>query len=201
MYLLLFGVRGDLGRAEKTGEHPESLCLFAHASFARPFLFVHIPSKGPNPGCHFLGTNGLDGVWCVCQNSEHTDPLPSCLPAVTPSAPGRVLVSRNTKSSVVVQWDRPKHEEDLLGYYVDCCVAGSNVWEPCNHKPIGYNRCCLPRAPLLTFWAPNHCLGTKYKEQNPHRKHMAVRAAETMVETCQRSTHTLLLFSYLHTGT
>ncbi|EPY85790.1 myomesin-2 [Camelus ferus] len=43
-------------------------------------------------------------------------------------------------TSVVVQWDRPKHEEDLLGYYVDCCVAGSKVWEPCNHKPIGYNR-------------------------------------------------------------
>lgn len=67
-------------------------------------------------------------------------------PAVTPSAPGRVLVSRNTKSSVVVQWDRPKQGEDLLGYYVDCCVAGSNTWEPCNHKPIGYNRCC-PRGP------------------------------------------------------
>ncbi|KAK2094016.1 Myomesin-2 [Saguinus oedipus] len=59
---------------------------------------------------------------------------------VVPSAPGRVLASRNTKTSVVVQWDRPKHEEDLLGYYVDCCVAGTNAWEPCNHKPIGYNR-------------------------------------------------------------
>uniref|UniRef100_G3V7K1 Myomesin 2 n=1 Tax=Rattus norvegicus TaxID=10116 RepID=G3V7K1_RAT len=59
---------------------------------------------------------------------------------VVPSAPGRVLASRNTKTSVVVQWDRPKHEEDLLGYYVDCCVAGTNMWEPCNHKPIGYNR-------------------------------------------------------------
>lgn len=62
-------------------------------------------------------------------------------PAVVPSSPGRVLASRNTKTSVVVQWDRPKHEEDLLGYYVDCCVAGTNQWEPCNHKPIGYNRC------------------------------------------------------------
>lgn len=59
---------------------------------------------------------------------------------MVPSAPGRVLASRNTKTSVVVQWDRPKHEENLLGYYVDCCVAGTNLWEPCNHKPIGYNR-------------------------------------------------------------
>ncbi|XP_034508303.1 myomesin-2 [Ailuropoda melanoleuca] len=72
--------------------------------------------------------------------SEITAPIQAQDMIVVPSAPGRVLASRNTKTSVVVQWDRPKHEEDLLGYYVDCCVAGSNVWEPCNHKPIGYNR-------------------------------------------------------------
>uniref|UniRef100_A0A452SL41 Myomesin 2 n=1 Tax=Ursus americanus TaxID=9643 RepID=A0A452SL41_URSAM len=72
--------------------------------------------------------------------SEITAPIQAQDMIAVPSAPGRVLASRNTKTSVVVQWDRPKHEEDLLGYYVDCCVAGSNVWEPCNHKPIGYNR-------------------------------------------------------------
>ncbi|MEJ1274211.1 hypothetical protein NN561_005091 [Cricetulus griseus] len=72
--------------------------------------------------------------------SEITPPIQAQDMIVAPSAPGRVLASRNTKTSVVVQWDRPKHEEDLLGYYVDCCVAGTNLWEPCNHKPIGYNR-------------------------------------------------------------
>uniref|UniRef100_A0A8D1UD62 Myomesin 2 n=2 Tax=Sus scrofa TaxID=9823 RepID=A0A8D1UD62_PIG len=72
--------------------------------------------------------------------SEITSPIQAQDTIVVPSAPGRVLASRNTKTSVVVQWDQPKHGEDLLGYYVDCCVAGSNVWEPCNHKPIGYNR-------------------------------------------------------------
>ncbi|XP_031296238.1 myomesin-2 [Camelus dromedarius] len=72
--------------------------------------------------------------------SEITAPVQAQDTIAVPSAPGRVLASRNTKTSVVVQWDRPKHEEDLLGYYVDCCVAGSKVWEPCNHKPIGYNR-------------------------------------------------------------
>ncbi|MBZ3873329.1 Myomesin-2 [Sciurus carolinensis] len=55
-------------------------------------------------------------------------------------ASGRVFVSWNRKTSVVVQWDRLKHEEFLLGYYVDYCVAGTNLWELCNHKPIGYNR-------------------------------------------------------------
>ncbi|XP_066093913.1 myomesin-2 [Saccopteryx bilineata] len=72
--------------------------------------------------------------------SEITAPIQAQDALVTPSAPGQVLVSRNTKTSVVVEWDRSKCEEDLLGYYVDCSVAGSNVWEPCNHKPIGYNR-------------------------------------------------------------
>ncbi|KAM5278521.1 myomesin-2 isoform 2-T2 [Hipposideros larvatus] len=72
--------------------------------------------------------------------SEITPPIQAQDTIVTPSAPGRVLVSRNTKTSVVVQWDPPKQGEDLLGYYVDCCVAGSNVWEPCNHKPISYDR-------------------------------------------------------------
>ncbi|XP_030793349.1 LOW QUALITY PROTEIN: myomesin-2 [Rhinopithecus roxellana] len=76
----------------------------------------------------------------LSEPSEITSPIEAQDMTVVPSAPGRVLASRNTKTSVVVQWDRPKHEEDLLGYYVDCCVAGTNHWEPCNHKPIGYNR-------------------------------------------------------------
>ena len=60
--------------------------------------------------------------------------------SVVPSAPGRVVATRNTKTSVVVQWDKPKHEEDLYGYYIDYSVVGSNHWEPSNHKPIKYNR-------------------------------------------------------------
>ncbi|XP_037668866.1 myomesin-2 [Choloepus didactylus] len=72
--------------------------------------------------------------------SEITAPIQVQDTIVAPSAPGRVLASRNTKTSVVVQWEKPKHEEDLIGYYVDCCVAGTNNWEPCNHKPIDYNR-------------------------------------------------------------
>ncbi|ETE67455.1 hypothetical protein L345_06758, partial [Ophiophagus hannah] len=57
-----------------------------------------------------------------------------------PSAPGRVVATRNTKTSVIVNWEKPKHEEDLIGYYLDYSVVGSNHWEPCNHKPIKYNR-------------------------------------------------------------
>lgn len=78
-------------------------------------------------------------------------------------------MSRDTKSSVVVEWDRPKHHEDLLGYYVDCCVVGSNVWEPCNHKPIGYNKCVPSRSPPPE--APGRCLRAKVKMQNGAGSH------------------------------
>lgn len=62
----------------------------------------------------------------------------------------------------MVQWERPRQEEELLGYYVECCVAGSNRWEPCNHKPISYNRCPPPTPPPCReprFWAGHSALG------------------------------------------
>nr|XP_008541983.1 PREDICTED: myomesin-2 [Equus przewalskii] len=49
----------------------------------------------------------------LSEPSEITSPVQAQDTIVIPSAPGRVLASRNTRS---------------------------NVWEPCNHKPIGYNR-------------------------------------------------------------
>lgn len=72
--------------------------------------------------------------------SEITPPIQADDLLAVPSAPGRILATRNTKTSVVVQWDKPKQEEDLIGYYIDSSVVGSNHWEHCNHKPITYNR-------------------------------------------------------------
>uniref|UniRef100_A0AAR2J9Q2 Myomesin 2a n=1 Tax=Pygocentrus nattereri TaxID=42514 RepID=A0AAR2J9Q2_PYGNA len=57
-----------------------------------------------------------------------------------PSAPGQVIASRNTKTSAFVQWDPPKNLSNLMGYYVDCCVVGSKVWTPCNHRPYKHTR-------------------------------------------------------------
>ncbi|XP_049321850.1 M-protein, striated muscle isoform X6 [Astyanax mexicanus] len=57
-----------------------------------------------------------------------------------PSAPGQVIASRNTKTSAFVQWDPPKHLNNLMGYYVDCCVVGSKTWMPCNHRPYKLTR-------------------------------------------------------------
>ncbi|XP_018430419.1 PREDICTED: myomesin-2 [Nanorana parkeri] len=72
--------------------------------------------------------------------SEVTQPIQAQERLAVPSAPGRILASRNTRTSVVVQFDRAKVEEELIGYYIDKSVVGSNHWEHCNHKPIKYNR-------------------------------------------------------------
>uniref|UniRef100_M4AJ29 Myomesin 2a n=1 Tax=Xiphophorus maculatus TaxID=8083 RepID=M4AJ29_XIPMA len=57
-----------------------------------------------------------------------------------PSAPGQIVATRNTKSSVFVQWETPKHLKNLLGYYIDGRVVGAKEWFPCNHKPFRHNR-------------------------------------------------------------
>ncbi|XP_029595532.1 myomesin-2 isoform X10 [Salmo trutta] len=57
-----------------------------------------------------------------------------------PSAPGQVVATRNTKSSVFVQWDPPKHPNHLMGYYIDASLVGSKAWAPCNHKPYKHTR-------------------------------------------------------------
>nr|XP_056712242.1 myomesin-2 [Euleptes europaea] len=76
----------------------------------------------------------------ISDPSEITPPIQAQESIVVPSAPGRIVATRNTRTSVIVQWDKPKQEEDLFGYYIDCSVVGSNHWEPCNHKPIKYTR-------------------------------------------------------------
>uniref|UniRef100_A0A4W4G4L2 Myomesin 2a n=1 Tax=Electrophorus electricus TaxID=8005 RepID=A0A4W4G4L2_ELEEL len=68
------------------------------------------------------------------QPSEPTALLQKADPYGVPSAPGQVMASRNTKTSAFVHWEPPKNPNNLIGYYVDCCVVGSKVWTPCNHR-------------------------------------------------------------------
>ncbi|XP_043917836.1 myomesin-2 [Protopterus annectens] len=76
----------------------------------------------------------------VSDPSVPTKPVQAAERIGVPSAPGRVLATRNAKTSVVVQWEKPKLGEELLGYYIDSSIVGSNHWEPCNHRPIKYTR-------------------------------------------------------------
>ncbi|XP_041823506.1 M-protein, striated muscle isoform X2 [Melanotaenia boesemani] len=53
-----------------------------------------------------------------------------------PSAPGKVVPTRNTDTSVVVSWEASSDAKELVGYYIEGSILGSNVWEPCNNKPV-----------------------------------------------------------------
>ncbi|XDV17709.1 hypothetical protein PO909_023531 [Leuciscus waleckii] len=53
-----------------------------------------------------------------------------------PSAPGRVVPTRNTDTSVVVSWEGSREAKELVGYYIENSIVGSNTWEPCNNKPV-----------------------------------------------------------------
>ncbi|NXS59718.1 MYOM1 protein, partial [Brachypteracias leptosomus] len=53
-----------------------------------------------------------------------------------PKAPGRVMPTRNTDTSVVVTWAEPPDAKELVGYYIESSVVGSGRWEPCNNNPV-----------------------------------------------------------------
>uniref|UniRef100_A0A8D3DHL4 Myomesin-1 n=1 Tax=Scophthalmus maximus TaxID=52904 RepID=A0A8D3DHL4_SCOMX len=57
-----------------------------------------------------------------------------------PSAPGKVVPTRNTDTSVVVSWEASHDAKELIGYYIEGSIVGSNVWEPCNNKPVHATR-------------------------------------------------------------
>ncbi|XP_004853244.1 myomesin-1 isoform X1 [Heterocephalus glaber] len=53
-----------------------------------------------------------------------------------PQAPGKVVPSRNTDTSVVLSWEESKDAKELVGYYIEASVVGSGMWEPCNNNPV-----------------------------------------------------------------
>uniref|UniRef100_A0A663M971 Myomesin-1 n=1 Tax=Athene cunicularia TaxID=194338 RepID=A0A663M971_ATHCN len=53
-----------------------------------------------------------------------------------PKAPGRIMPTRNTDTSVVVTWTEPPDAKELVGYYIESSIVGSGRWEPCNNNPV-----------------------------------------------------------------
>ncbi|CAG05695.1 unnamed protein product, partial [Tetraodon nigroviridis] len=47
----------------------------------------------------------------------------------------KVIATRETDTSVLIQWAPPKEPNNLIGYYIDQCVKGSKDWMSANHKP------------------------------------------------------------------
>uniref|UniRef100_A0A8C7DXH8 Myomesin 2a n=1 Tax=Oncorhynchus kisutch TaxID=8019 RepID=A0A8C7DXH8_ONCKI len=83
-----------------------------------------------------------ENLYGASEASKPTDPIEKVDEhgKSVPSAPGQVVATRNTKSSVFVQWDPPKHPNHLMGYYIDASLVGSKTWAPCNHKPYKHTR-------------------------------------------------------------
>lgn len=65
--------------------------------------------------------------WIITPNFWSTD---------IPSAPSKVVPTNNTDTSVVVSWEASRDAKELVGYYIEASMVDSNVWEPCNNKPV-----------------------------------------------------------------
>ncbi|XP_040209960.1 myomesin-1 isoform X2 [Rana temporaria] len=53
-----------------------------------------------------------------------------------PNAPSNIVPTRNTDTSVVITWTASKESRELVGYYIEASITGSDVWEPCNNNPV-----------------------------------------------------------------
>ncbi|XP_043961457.1 M-protein, striated muscle [Gambusia affinis] len=108
---------------------------------------TEIPVKSPRFALFDLaeGKSYLFRVRCcnsagVGEPSEPTEAITVGDKLDIPSAPGKVVPTRNTDTSVVVSWEASKDVKDLVGYYIECSIVESDVWEPCNNKPVRATR-------------------------------------------------------------
>ncbi|XP_010794773.1 myomesin-2 [Notothenia coriiceps] len=74
-------------------------------------------------------------IYGASEPSEPTGPIQTQELKGVPSAPGQVISTRETDTSVLIQWAPPKEPNNLIGYYIDQCVKGSADWTSANHKP------------------------------------------------------------------
>lgn len=74
-------------------------------------------------------------IYGTSEPSEPTGPIQTQELKGVPSAPGQVIATRETDTSVLIQWAPPKEPNNLIGYYIDQCVQGSKNWDSANHKP------------------------------------------------------------------
>uniref|UniRef100_A0A8C5D9M4 Myomesin-2-like n=1 Tax=Gouania willdenowi TaxID=441366 RepID=A0A8C5D9M4_GOUWI len=93
---------------------------------------TQVPIRSPRYAVFNLA-EGKEYRFRVLSANIHGTSEPS-QPSV-PSAPGQVISTRETNTSVLIQWSAPKEPNNLIGYYIDQCVLGSKNWTSANHKP------------------------------------------------------------------
>ncbi|XP_061694500.1 myomesin 1a (skelemin) isoform X2 [Syngnathoides biaculeatus] len=118
-----------------------------------------------------------------------------------PSSPGTPVATRNTGTSVVVSWGASKDVKNLVGYYIEYCVAGTDVWIPCNNKPINQTRfvchgltsetSCVFRVKAVN--AAGYSLSSTASEPELVRAAISVPAAPTGVRLLEAHRDTMVI--------
>ncbi|XP_035597370.2 M-protein, striated muscle-like [Oncorhynchus keta] len=108
---------------------------------------TEIPVKSPRYALFDLAEGKAYRFRVRCCNSAGVGEPSEATEATTvgdkldiPSAPGRVVPTRNTDTSVVVSWEASRNAKELVGYYIEASIVGSNTFEPCNNKPVKATR-------------------------------------------------------------
>ncbi|XP_071271454.1 myomesin-1-like isoform X1 [Salvelinus alpinus] len=108
---------------------------------------TEIPVKSPRYALFDLAEGKAYRFRVRCCNSAGVGEPSEATEATTvgdkldiPSAPGRVVPTRNTDTSVVVSWEASRNAKELVGYYIEASIVGSKKFEPCNNKPVKTTR-------------------------------------------------------------
>ncbi|XP_067303947.1 myomesin-3 isoform X1 [Pseudorasbora parva] len=76
----------------------------------------------------------------ISEPSLPSEPVSLGQPLGVPDTPNSILPTRDTNSSVLLQWKEPKMTEGIVGYYLYCSEVGSGQWKTINNKPITKTR-------------------------------------------------------------
>ncbi|NWR88001.1 MYOM3 protein, partial [Furnarius figulus] len=80
----------------------------------------------------------------ISEPSLPSEPVTAGAKLAPPPPPSQVLAFRDTKTSVVLQWDKPKDGLEPLGYYIYCRETGTEEWQTVNNKPVTCNEFTVP---------------------------------------------------------
>uniref|UniRef100_A0A8D0KWJ4 Myomesin 3 n=1 Tax=Strix occidentalis caurina TaxID=311401 RepID=A0A8D0KWJ4_STROC len=80
----------------------------------------------------------------ISEPSLPSEPVTAGAKLATLPPPSQVLAFRDTKTSVVLQWDKLKDGLEPLGYYIYCRETGTEEWQTVNNKPVTCNEFTVP---------------------------------------------------------
>uniref|UniRef100_A0A7M4FGM1 Myomesin 3 n=1 Tax=Crocodylus porosus TaxID=8502 RepID=A0A7M4FGM1_CROPO len=117
-------------------------------------------------------------IYGVSEPSLPSEPISPGTKLAPLPPPSQVLAFRDTKTSVVVHWDKVK-EEEAIGYYIYCRETGTEEWQTVNNKPVTCDKFTVPG--LQTGKEYEFCVKTVSEaglsESSPKSDPIIVRAA------------------------